>query len=102
MLTALRPSWTCASIQARCGSQAEGGDRQPPGGDGTKSVTTPASAGGRGGGVWPLEGSEPVATLGDFAARTYRRIVFRSTPVRRSISRWVAPLASNVAIVMRK
>ncbi len=32
----------------------------------------------------------------------YRRIVLRSTPVRRWISCWLAPLASSVSIVIRK
>jgi hypothetical protein len=32
----------------------------------------------------------------------YRRIVFRSTPVRRAISCWLAPFANSVSMVIRK
>src|SRR6185437_7945026 len=95
MLWALRPSCTCSSIQARCSSQAE----QPVLG---------AGAGGRGGGICPsrtslLPLSEPVATPGEFAARSARprrRIVLRSTPVMRSISRWLVSLDSSVRTVI--
>src|SRR6185312_12195299 len=95
MLWALRPSCTCSSIQARCSSQAE---RAVLGGE----------AGGRGGGICPSRTSlsrpsEPVATPGEFAARSARprrRIVLRSTPVMRSISRWLVPLDSNVRTVI--
>ena len=88
MLCAFRPSPTCVSIQSRYGSQAD-----------AAAVT---GAGGQGGGVCSGSPTEPVATPGEFAATAYRRIVLRSTPVRRSISRWLAPLASNVWMVIRK
>jgi hypothetical protein len=32
----------------------------------------------------------------------YRRIVFRSTPVRRAISCWLAPFANSVSMVIRE
>ncbi len=38
----------------------------------------------------------------EFAASATRRIVFRSTPVRRAISRCVAPPCSSVSMVIRK
>ena len=67
-------------------------------------VTTPAAAvvGGRGGGSSP---SGSVATPGEFAApsanlRWYERIVLRSMPVTRSISRWLAPASSRVRRVV--
>ena len=53
MLTALRPSSTWASIQARYGSHAE----------------VVVAAGGRGGGICPAGTAAPVATPGDFACR---------------------------------
>ena len=79
--TALRPRPTCASIQARCGSHAEA------------SVVTSSPEPVAGVGEFgPARRPEPVATPGEFAASALaRRIVLRSTPVRRSISRWVAP-----------
>ena len=58
-------------------------------------------AGGRGGGLWPEPGSEPVATPGEFERIAYRRIVLRSTPVRREISRWLTPQRTRVSIVTR-
>ena len=96
MLCALRPSWTCASIHARCGSHAEGVY-------GGFAFALPASrAGGRGGGISDVAPSEPVATPEGFADLTWRRIVLRSTPVRRSISRYVTPCFSSVSMAMRK
>ena len=50
-------------------------------------------------------GPVPVATPGEFAAAigfAYRRMVLRSMPVRRSISRWLAPRALSVSMVQRK
>jgi hypothetical protein len=96
LLTALRPSCTCDSIHARCGSHAEMLAAR-----GATSGST-ASAGGRGGGICPSGPGGPVATPGEFASRSRRRMVLRSTPVRRSISRWLAPPRRNVAMVMRK
>ena len=40
--------------------------------------------------------------MGEFTRSAYRRIVLRSTPVRRAISCWLAPRSSSVAIVTRK
>jgi hypothetical protein len=40
-----------------------------------------------GGGIWTAGLPEPVATPGEFVSRATRRMVLRSTPVRRSISR---------------
>ena len=89
MLMALRPRRTCASIHGRWASQAE-----------------TAKAGGRGGGFWGPSANFPagksVATPGDFDIAAYRRMVLRSTPVTRSISRWLAPFCSSVCRVIRK
>jgi hypothetical protein len=52
-------------------------------------------------GEFDRPGSEPAA-MGEFARSAYRRIVLRSTPVRRAISCWLAPRVSSVAIVTRK
>lgn len=64
-------------------------------------------AGGGGGFCGGADGSgaagEPVATPGEFAgpaAAWYLRIVLRSMPVMRAISRWLAPLASSVWMVV--
>ena len=70
-------------------------------------------AGGRGGGfsaagIAVSRPSEPVATPGDFASagacpsRAMRRMVLRSTPIRRSISRWPRPWRSSVSTVIRR
>jgi hypothetical protein len=92
MVCALRPSWTCASIHARCGSHAEGVIY------GGVAFALPASrAGGRGGGISDAAHSEPVATPGEFADLMWRRIVLGSTPVRRSTSRCVRPCFSSHA-----
>jgi hypothetical protein len=44
----------------------------------------------------------PVATPEDFDSWAMRRIVLRSTPITRSISRWALPASSNVWIAIRK
>ena len=85
-------------MKARWGSQAE--------------AVTAAGVGGRGGGVCgagpAATADEPVATLEEFAAAAatnrfwYARIVLRSIPVTRSITRWLAPDASSVPIVVCK
>jgi len=59
-------------------------------------------SGGQGGGV---AGELPVATPGEFAGGAvrrfcYDRIVLRSIPVNRSISRWLLPARSRVSIVV--
>ena len=48
---------------------------------------------------------EPVTTPGEFAAAAakrlwYARMVLRSMPVTRSISRWLAPASSKVQMVV--
>src|SRR5262245_7012535 len=114
MLIALRPSWSCASIHARCGSHAdpdaETAEVVPAVvsvavGGGTASGP-PSNPGGRGGGISFAAVAEPVATPGVFAAAAYTpayaRIVLRSTPVRRAISRWLVPRASSVSIIWRR
>jgi hypothetical protein len=85
---ALRRRRSCASMKARCGSHAE---------------MVAGEAGGRGGGIC---GRKPVDTPGDFAATAaakrfwYARMVLRSMPVTRSISRWLAPVPSKVQMVV--
>ena len=96
MLMALRPSATWPSIHSRWISHAEG-------------VATGFGAGGRGGGFCPtsvvstdFSAQIPVATPGEFASRAMRRIVLRSTPSTRAISRWDLPPSSKVWIEIRK
>lgn len=72
-------------MNARCGAHA---DAAPFGSCGAKPVARVREF-----------GSEPVATAREFAR--YRRIVFPVTPIRRSTSRWLTPLASSVAKVIR-
>jgi hypothetical protein len=55
----------------------------------------------QGGGICSAADAEPVA-MGEFDLAAQRRTVFRSTPVRRAISCWLAPCASNVAIVTHR
>ncbi len=64
--------------------------------------SAPSDPGGQGGGVCDASGSEPVAGVEDFAYCAYRRMVLRSTPVRRSISRWLTPCPSSVSMVVRR
>src|SRR5436190_14612499 len=88
-------------MKARCGSHRDSG---------------PVSGGrGRGGGISmgvPVAGVEefaaadPVARMGEFGSdpvvpSAKRRMVLRSTPVSRAISRWLVPVASSVATVVR-
>jgi hypothetical protein len=84
-------------MKARCGSQAE--------------VVDATAVGGQGGGICgagPVDASaESVTTPGEVAAAAanrfwYVRIVLRSIPVTRSISRWLAPASSSVQIVVCK
>ena len=96
MLMALRPSATWLSIHSRWISHAEG-------------VATGFGAGGRGGGFCSssavsaaFSAQIPVATPGDFASRSIRRIVLRSTPSTRAISRWDLPASSKVWTEIRK
>src|SRR5882757_7704268 len=106
---ALRPRRTCASIHSRCPSQAERAYAAATGG----GIGTPAAltTGGQGGGFSaPLGGSDPVAGVEEFdstviAAANWRRIlriVFRSTPVLRLISRCCKPLPSSVFTVFSR
>ena len=82
MAMALRLRRNCASMNARCGSQAD-----------SVGIAAAIGASGQGGGNCP---SEPVATPGDFARSAskrcwYTRMVLRSIPMRRWISCCVAP-----------
>jgi hypothetical protein len=99
----LRPRRTCASIHARCGSQAERAGSAC--GFGDASLAKP---GGRGGGISAVSPDEPVA-MGEFAgpptagansACASLRIVLRSTPVLRQISRCEIPFFNSVSTVL--
>jgi hypothetical protein len=57
-------------------------------------------------GVEEFAATDPVARAGEFGSgpvvpSTRRRMVLRSTPVSRTISRWLVPVASSVATVVR-
>jgi hypothetical protein len=57
-------------------------------------------------GVEEFAATGPVATAGQLgsgpvAPSARRRMVLRSTPVSRAISRWLVPVASSVATVVR-